>query len=264
MAIITFTSDFGLKDAYVAVVKASILNVFPEANIVDISHDILTSNIADGAFVLSSAFHHFPKGSVHLVAVDSYGQSGSKQIVVSQNGHYFISTDNGLLSLISPNEPIDAIISLSDDNTFSTFPAKDILAPAAAKLAKGESINALGSNFPEMKTFLERRFKATKKEISGHVIKIDNFGNLITNIRKVDFDILSKEKEYTIGFGRYRANKIQLLPNEVEGGDYYVLFNYQGLLEIGIRHGNAAELFGLQFDSSVWIKFEGKGESSEI
>ena len=126
MAFITFTSDLGLRDAYVAIVKAAIYSEIPDARIVDISHLIKTSNIADGAFVIASSYRQFPEGTIHIIAVDSMGQSGDKFIAVELDGHYFISTDNGLLSLISNKRP-ESIVELARPDNVS-FPAKEVFA----------------------------------------------------------------------------------------------------------------------------------------
>ena len=254
MAIITFTSDFGLRDAYVAIVKAKILSVDPSINIVDVSHEVEPSNLADGAFILASAYNQFPKGSVHLVAVDSVGSRGDKFIALEFNEHFFVGTNNGLLSLLTEDSEVHVIELVADLE--STFPAKDILAINAAKLALNTPIKELGEEISEFKRLIGRSVRATMKEIAGSVIKIDYYGNLITNIRNTVFDTIVKERKYSIKFGRQEAYKFNNQSNEVEPGDWFVYFNHQGLLEIGIRNGNASQLLGLKFDSPVWIKFE--------
>lgn len=254
MAIVTFTSDFGHRDAYVAIVKARLLAKNTNQTIIDISHEVKAANLADGAFILGTAYPSFPKETIHLVAIDSIGQPGNKYIAVELDGHYFIGSDNGLFSLISNALPT-AMVELEKPAT-DNFPARDVFAEAASKLANGSSIQDLGQPLDEIKRLLGRQVKATRKEIAGHVIKVDHFGNLITSIPKSDFDILSKEKTYTIGFGRETCKAINTAANEVEAGDCYVLFNFLGFMEIGIRNGNAAQLLGLQFDSPVWVKFD--------
>ena len=253
MATITFTSDFGLRDAYVAIVKARILAVDPNATIVDISHLVEPANLADAAFLLASTYNQFPKGTVHLAAVDSIGSKGDNYIAVELNDHYFIGTNNGLLSLIAEIAPTK-VVEIS--NELSTFPARDVLAEAAAKLASGTPMANLGPDLTDFKQLIGRSARATRKEIAGTVLKVDHYGNLITSIRKKDFDILSKDKTYTIKFGRQEATSLNKQSNEAEPGDWFVLFNHLGLLEIGIRNGNASQLLGLKFDSPVWIKFD--------
>ena len=253
MAIVTLTSDFGHRDAYVAILKATLLSAEPDLKLIDVSHEVEPANIAHGAFIVASAYANFPKKTVHLVAVDSLGTADNKFIAVEIEGHYFIGADNGLLSLISEFEP-DKVVLISEGEKTS-FPAKDLMAASAVKLANGSALSDLGKDYPEMKKFLKRSVKANKQEIVGHVAHIDHFGNLITNISKHDFDILSKGKNYTIGIGKEYINQLNDSPSEVEAGDCFVLFNHQGLLEIGIKNGRAAQLLGLEYDSQVWIKF---------
>ena len=252
MAIITLTSDFGHRDAYVAIVKATLLKLNPNLTLVDISHEIEAGNLAQGAFVLSSAYANFPENTVHLIAVDSLGAADNKIIAAEIEGQFFIGADNGLLSLISEWEP-EKIVTLATGRQ-TTFPAKDIMAPAAAELAGGAILEDMGEE-TEMKKFLKRSVKATKQEIVGHVIHIDHYGNLITNIQQRDFAVLSQGKKYTIGIGREHLYQIHASPAEVEAGDCFVLFNHMGLLEIGIKNGHAGQLLGMEFDSSIWIKF---------
>jgi S-adenosylmethionine hydrolase len=254
MAIITFISDFGLKDAYVAIVKAKLLSHNPSLSIIDISHDVEPSNLADGAFLLASTYNQFPKGSVHLTAIDSVGSKGDKFIALEFNEHFFVGTNNGLLSLITRESSVN-IVELSS-STISTFPARDVLAENAAKLASGTKLEELGSELTDYKKLIGRSIRATKKEIAGTVIKIDYYGNLITNIRKKVFDDIVNNRSYTIKFGRQEAYALNTQSNEAEPGDWFVYFNHLDLLEIGIRNGNASQLLGLHFDSPVWIKFE--------
>lgn len=254
MAIITFTSDFGLKDAYVAIVKGKILTIDPSLTIVDISHEVEPSNLADGAFLLASAYNQFPKGTVHLAAIDSVGSRGDTYIALEFNNHFFVGTNNGLLSLLTEETEVSVIELVTD--TKSTFPAKDILAENAAKLALGTPLNKLGKELLEFKRLIGRSVRATMKEIAGTIIKVDYYGNLITNIRHTVFNDLVKNRKFVIKFGRQEAYGLNKQSNEVEPGDWFVYFNHLGMLEIGIRNGNASQLLGLKFDSPIWIKFE--------
>jgi len=254
MAIITFTSDFGHKDAYVAIVKAKMLIYDPTLTIIDVSHEVEPSNLADGAFLLASAYNQFPKGSVHLAAIDSVGTKGDAYIALTFNEHFFVGTNNGLLSLLTQEEEVTAV--QLDFEEKSTFPARDVLAENAAKLATGTPLEALGKKLENFKRLIGRSVRATMKEIAGTVIKIDYYGNLITNIRKTVFNDIVKDRKYVIKFGRQEAYALHNQSNEVEPGDWFLYFNHQGLLEIGIRNGNASQLLGLRFDSPIWIKFE--------
>ncbi len=255
MAIITFLSDFGESDHYVAAVKAKILSINNALHIVDLSHQIAACDVAHGAYVLNSVFRDFPEGTVHLVAVNSAGQPGDSHIAIKLEGHYFIGTDNGLFGLISDQNP-EYQVDINISKQVSTFPAKQILAEAAAKIAGGTSITEVGQPIEHYKKMLGRHLKANKSLISGHVIRVDHYGNLITNIDKAAFDILSKEKAYNITFSRENSRRIHENVNSVDAGDIFIIFNDQGKLEIGINQGNAAELLGLGYDSPVMITFE--------
>lgn len=256
MALITFLSDFGITDHYVAAVKARIISINTGLQIVDISHDIEPCNLAQASFVLKNIFRDFPKGTVHLVGVNSSNTPEDTFLALKIEEHFFVGTDNGFWGLISEENASIVVDINSLQPITSAFAAKDILAPAAAKLASNTSIQDLGKPLEDYNKMLSRRPKATKKQISGHVIHVDHYGNLITNIPVTDFDILSKGKKYEVKFGRETMMKINNGYSSVESGDCFVLFNSIGLLEIGINNGNASELLGLGYDSPVQINFE--------
>jgi S-adenosyl-L-methionine hydrolase (adenosine-forming) len=256
MAIVTLLTDSGETDHYVAAIKAKILSVNPGLNLIDISHKILSCDIAHGAFVLKSVFRDFPKGTVHLVGIDANGGKDEQPIAIQLEDHFFVCSDNGLMGLISEKTHQQAVALNSINPIQSTFPEKEILAPAAARLASGVAITSLGKPLTEYRKMLNRQVKATRRIIAGHVTRVDNYGNLITNIIKQDFDILSKGKTFTIQFGGEKTRRIQTEYHQVEQGDCFVLFNSLGLLEIGIYKGNGSELLGLQYDSPVNITFD--------
>jgi S-adenosylmethionine hydrolase len=256
MAIVTLLTDSGEADHYVAAIKARILSTNPGLTLVDISHSIASCDIAHGAYVLRSVFRDFPKGTVHLTAVNSTGDPDSPFIALQLEDHYLLGIDNGLLGLIS-EKPHQNIVELNSINPVaSTFPERDILAPAAARLASGVSITSLGPSLSTYKKMFNRQVKATRKQILGHIVRVDGYGNLITNIEKESFDILSKSKEYTVQFGGEKFRRVHSSYNQAEQGDCFLLFNSAGLLEIGIYKGNASELLGLRYDSPVNILFE--------
>lgn len=256
MAIITLLTDSGESDHYAAAIKARILSTNPGLTLVDISHKINPCDIAHGAYVLKSVFRDFPKGTVHLVAVDAAGNKGEAHIALQLEDHFFVGADNGLLGLIS-DKTQQNLVELNAINAINTsFAEKDILAPAAARLASGMSITTLGKPLTSYRKMTDRHVKATKKQILGNVTRVDGYGNLITNIEKNTFDILSKGKVYTIQFGGEKVRRIHTNYYQAEQGDCFLLFNSMGLLEIGIYKGNASELLGLSYDSSINIIFE--------
>lgn len=256
MALITFMSDFGLTDHYVAAVKAKILSVNPGLRIVDVTHQVEHFNIAHAAFVLKSVFREFPKGTVHLVGVDSVNVRDEEYLAVKLEEHYFLGMNNGLFSLISDAEPAAVIRINLPANRKTTFPAKDVFAAAAARLASGASVYDLGVPTNNFKRLLPRQVKANKKQMTGNVIRVDHYGNLITNLDKELFYSLKATSNFHIAFARERVYKISDTYNQVEPGDCFVIFNSDGLMEIGIHNGHAADLLGLDFDSSVSVYFE--------
>jgi S-adenosylmethionine hydrolase len=256
MAIVTLLTDSGESDHYVAAIKAKILGVNPATRIVDISHHIQPCDIAHGAFVLKSVFRDFPVGTVHLVGIDAAGNRGDAFIGLHLENHFFIGVDNGLFGLLT-DKSHQSLVELNSVNPIiTTFPEKDIFAPAAAKLASGVSLSDLGRPMATFKKSLGRFVKATKKQIAGHVVRVDNFGNLVTNIPKDAFDTLSESKTYTIQFGSEKLKRIHTHYHQAEQGDCFLIFNSLGFLEIGINKGNASELLGLSYDSPVNISFD--------
>lgn len=256
MAIVTLLTDSGDSDHYVAAIKARIISVNPGVRIEDISHRIKPSDIGHAAFVLRSVFREFPKGTVHLVGVDAVGQRDDAFIALQLEDHFFVGSDNGLFGLIS-DKPHQQLAALNTINAMTTtFPERDVFAPAAAKLASGMSITNLGPPMASFKKMIDRQVKATKKQITGTVIRVDHYGNLITNIPKEAFDFLSKDKAFTIQFGGEKFRRIHQQYHQAEQGECFIVFNSMGLLEIGIYKGHAAELLGLDYDSLVNIIFD--------
>ncbi|WP_162417908.1 SAM hydrolase/SAM-dependent halogenase family protein [Cyclobacterium roseum] len=255
MALVTFISDFGNADYYVPVVKAKMLSINPQLSIVDISHDIALYDIAHAAFVLRASYNEFPKGTVHLVALNSTSDITDGYIGIKLNEHIFVGPNNGVLSMLADHDP-GIVVKFSDIHIRnSSFPAKDILAPIAAKVASGAAIHDFGGPLQNIKKMMSRQFKASKKQIVGYVLRVDHYGNLITNIPKDVFDKLNPGK-FEIAFGRETLETIQQNYDEVEPGDCWAFFNSLGLLEIGINHGHGADLLGLKYDSAIYINFE--------
>ena len=256
MAIVTLLTDSGETDHYVAAIKAKILSVNPGLTLVDLSHKIQSCDIGHGAFVLKSVFRDFPKGTVHLVGVDATGPAGGTSLAIQMEDHFFVGADNGLFGLISDKTHQQLVDINSINPVSSSFPEKDIFAPVAAKLASGVAITTLGKPMTTFKKMIGRSVKATRKLIAGHVIRVDNYGNLITNISKTDFDILSTGKTYTIQFSGEKFRRIHAGYSQAEQGDCFLIFNSSGFLEIGIYKGRANELLGMEYDSSVNITFD--------
>ncbi|MCU0430097.1 MAG: SAM-dependent chlorinase/fluorinase [Cytophagaceae bacterium] len=258
MALITFTSDFGLRDHYVAAVKAKILSVSVNLKIVDITHEIEPHNLFHAAYVIRSVFKDFPKGTVHLVSVNTSTHLQDKLLAMKLEDHYFVGSDNGLFSLISAQKPM-AIVELKKDinnqNFDPSFPEKTTMAVAASMLANGANIYNLGPQYTPEINMNQRLLRTSKNQLSGVVMHVDNFGNLITNIHKDAFVQSKLERAYSIHFSREQLDEVSQHYHEVDPGECLALFNSNGFLEIAIREGNASQLLGMEFESPVHITF---------
>ncbi|MFK7954113.1 MAG: S-adenosyl-l-methionine hydroxide adenosyltransferase family protein [Ekhidna sp.] len=255
MAVITFMSDFGTDDHYVAAVKAAIVSKTVNQPIADISHMIKPYDISHAANVLKHVYKEFPKGSVHLVAVDAMKKK-SNPIAIELDGHFFVGFDSGIFSLISNNKPNQMVIIDCEE---CTFPAKNVLAKAALSLIKGVRLESLGTKIEQIYELYGRQLKVTKREIVGNVVHVDSYGNLITNIIKTEFDKMMELNgdgtRFSIQVGRQVFNELQSYFTDVESGDCYILFNSSEYLQIGILRGDASSLLGLRVDSPIHIEF---------
>jgi S-adenosylmethionine hydrolase len=256
MAIVTLITDSGARDHYVASIRAKILSVNPGLRIEDISHGIEGGDISQAAFILRSVFRDFPKGTVHLIGVDAVANSEEGYIAASLEDHYFVGPDNGIFSLLSEKPVVNPVGLNSPVTVHSTFPERDILAPAAAKLASGVALTDLGRLLPGTRRLTLRLLKVTPQSILGYVSYVDGQGNLITNITKEAFDQTCAGRSFSVKFGRERADRIQMYYHQSEPGDCFALFNSLGLLEVGIYRGNGSRLLGLTPDSPVNIMFD--------
>jgi S-adenosylmethionine hydrolase len=257
MPIITLTSDWGTTDQYLAAVKGEILSLMPEATIVDISHNIKPFNLRQTSYIIRNTYKHFPKGTIHLVSVNS-GETGKyRYTVVKYDGHYFIGTDNGLFSLVF-DQPPEQIIELGGDDkeVVKTFAALHVFVPAAIDLASGKKPESLGEPKSELAQQLHFKPVATEDSIRGIVIYVDNYENVITNITKETFDQARNGRKFTIECRSEQVHQILQGYQDVPVGEVVALFNQAGHLEIAINQGNASSLLGLYIDAPVSIQFE--------
>jgi S-adenosylmethionine hydrolase len=222
---------------------------------VDITHSIAQFNIPHAAFVLKSVFRDFPKSTVHLVSVNAPSRQPDRLIAIKLEEHYFVGVDSGLFPLISEKEP-SVVVELRPDASFSpVFPDRTVLAVAAVALASGGNIYNLGKQVKGINKMLNRQLRVTEEQISGHVVHVDHYGNVITNISREIFEKVRNERKFVIHVGRESLDQVSSLYQEVDNGDCVALFNSSGYLEIAINQGNASELLGLGFDSPVTIEF---------
>ncbi len=250
-------SDFGTVDHYVAAVKASIYQADPDATIVDLSHQIARHDVGHASFVLKAVFRDFPKNTVHLVSVHPMNRKRYRLVALALEEHFFVGVDSGIFSLISDQMPSEIVEIEYDD--VSIFPERDILASKAAQLAQGKPLKQIGKPIDAAERLLPRQPKATKKQIIGHVIRIDHFGNLLTNIEKRDFEAIhqiNEHKPFLVRVGKNTFDRLQSHYMDVEPGEVHLLFNSLGQLQIGITHGHASNLLGIHHDATITIDFE--------
>ncbi len=252
MAIITLTTDFGLKDHYLSSVKGAILTQLPDAVIVDISNVIEKYHLPDTAFILKNAFANFPKGTIHIIGVKANYTKETPHLIVFAQGHYFIGADNGIFSLLFEGG-IDKIIALPQSD--SVFPTRDVFAKAACDLAKGIQIEELGVKKDSVTQMIPFNAAPAGDMIRGLVIYVDVFGNSVTNISKRLFEQTSKGRGFIIEVGKHQIEKISKSYSDVPNGEILVLFNSSDNLEIAVNQGNADRLLALQVNASILVQF---------
>lgn len=263
---ITLTSDYGQKDYYLAATKGAFINQFDKDeyfNLVDISHTIEPFHLAQAAYIVASAFSNFPEGTVHCLGMHV---GNRRHIAALYRGHYFISEDNGLLSLIFQAKP-DAVVEinrLKPDNPSSNFAFKDLYPKAACHIARGGAMELLGTRIDEeYEQKMSVKPTVSSDGIVGHVIYIDRIGNVITNISKKIFTENLKGRKFRIKYS-IEINQITKIHEnyfEVPIGEKIALFNDMDHLEIAINlganatSGGANQLFGLQIGNTIRIEF---------
>ncbi len=264
MGIITITSDWGQKDPYLASVKGAILQQAKDIQIVDITHDIISFDIFEPAFIIKSCFQNFPDGTVHLLGVNTEASLNRPHVLMKYKGHFFIGADNGIFALIAGKEKVEYFIEITlfQDTDYFTFPTRDLFVKTAVKLLKGAKPNELGVERKQMTPGMELEPLIEKNTIKGHVIYIDKNENLITNIREDLFKGSTEKKDFQILLrnAQYEINKISRSYSDVAGGEILALFGVGGLLEIAISYGNASGLLGVKLKDIIRIELFEKNE----
>lgn len=257
MAIITLTTDLGYKDFYQAALKGSILTLLPNVNIIDITHNISAFNIPQAAFVLKNAFPYFPKGTVHLIGINSVFDEKTKYLAVNYKGHYFVGSDNGVFSLIFDEYPSEIVeLSIMQDLKFLHFPLTDIFAKAACHLAAGGKMKEIGIPIDELEEKVHLQPVIEHNIIKGSVIYIDSFQNVITNISKDLFSKIQQNRDFMLYFRKNESiSQLSWHYNEVPEGEKLCLFGISNYLEIAINKGNASGLLGLHLGDIVRVEF---------
>jgi S-adenosylmethionine hydrolase len=254
--IITLTTDFGLRDPYVAAVKGVILTIAPHASIVDLTHEIAPQDIVEGALFLAAALPHFPAGTVHVAVVDPGVGTNRKPIAVSAGGQVIVCPDNGLPSLFLREFPLQEarIISnpaLLGKTISATFHGRDIFAPAAAHIATGTPLADLGDEIDAIDTVDIPRPIKTGNVITGEIIHQDRFGNLITNIHS---SLLGNQTPSLVRVKNYRFAGLYQTYAEAPQLSPLVLFGSSGYLEIAVNGANAQAALALNKGDQVTVE----------
>lgn len=256
MALFTLTSDLGISDYYVAAVKGKILQNCPGSEIYDISNQLRTYDIRQAAFVLRNAYTHFPKGTIHLINVDSDKERTEKYILVEADGYFLLGPDNGLLSLVV--EKVDNIILLEEINdNITTFPLLDIISTYACKLANGSKPTSLGTSASQMVQAETLQPVIYENSIKGIIVFIDYYGNAIVNVRKTDFERVGEGKRFIIQLRRNESiREISRTYADVPEGEKVCLFNNAGYMELALNKARLNTLMGMKAGDSILINFE--------
>ena len=265
MNIITLTSDYGLKDPYMGIWKGSIFRLNAMAKVVDISHSIAPANFLEAAYVLGSAYAYFPKGSVHVIAIEEMDAQSMRFVAMKKDGHFFVAPDNGILSLIRPEYTIESIHLIDIEPNDKEFPATEIMTKAALFLAEGGAINVLGQACADMHTISPWKplFNQQSKLLTTHIVYVDRRGNLVTNLNRKTFNSYLGNQTFVIHLpAGTRISRITNSFREIrQEAVIFALFNHNELLEIGVNGGSfkastgASHLLGLSLQDTITIEF---------
>jgi hypothetical protein len=267
--VITITTDFGTNDHFVGAMKGVIVDIVPEAQIVDISHAVQPFDVLDGALTIAQAYSYFPNGTIHLVVVDPGVGTARRPILASSDGHHFVAPDNGVLSMVYAREERIHVRHITSEHYFrqpvsNTFHGRDIFAPVAAYLAKQVDSHKFGDEIEDYVKFAAPRPKAVgENRIRGVVLKVDRFGNLVTNVSAADVPALfaAKTAPFKIAVGSREITDIRAAYGEGGPGEVFGILGSMGYLEIAANRAAAAQLTGAVKGSEVMISL-GEGAAA--
>ena len=276
MSIITLITDFGNKDHFVAKIKGDIYSSYDKAKIVDISNNVSPFNIMEAAYILENSYKSFPENSVHIIDVDSEKTVEKKHIVISLDNHFFISADNGILSILCQNINPEKIFEITINDELNEIDSSSkIFSQVACHLAKGGKPELIGKVITEIKSVknLKPFINEDLSQIVSSVIYIDNFGNVVTNLKRDVFEEIRKGRSFEISVRNYKFKKIYdkytdivnydvRLNQRNDEGKGMVVFNSSDFLQISIYRSNpqnvgtASSLMGLKIYDSVTVTFK--------
>jgi S-adenosylmethionine hydrolase len=268
-SIITLTTDFGLTDHFVGTIKGVILNIFPDVQIVDICHSVQAFDVLDGALTIAQSYSYFPSGTVHMVVVDPGVGTARRPLLVSSDRHHFVAPDNGVLSMVYSREERLHIRHVTAEHyslqpVSNTFHARDIFAPVAAWLAKGVDSEKFGDEITDFVRFNAPKPKSVDGALRGVVLKVDRFGNLVTNITPQDAPMIfgADPAPFKISVGQHQITEIHSNYSEGSPGEVFGILGSMGYLEIAADRGSAAKIIGTGKGSEVKLSLPGTAAAS--
>ena len=254
--IVTLTTDFGGSDYYVGAMKGVILGITPDAQLVDISHQIPPQDVLAAAFVLRHAAREFPPGTVHLAVVDPGVGTRRRPLALQSSGHLWVGPDNGLFSFVldRADSRVHEIArpDLGRSDLSSTFHGRDLFAPLAAHLCRGLDLADVGPPVADPVRLAESAPCKSADRIAGHIVHIDGFGNLVSNIAAADIALWGAALR--IRLGGHVLMELCRTYGDVEPGALLALIGSAGLLEIAVNGGNAARQLGVQRRATLVVE----------
>jgi S-adenosylmethionine hydrolase len=257
--IVAFLTDFGTRDHYAGVMKGVVLSICPDATIVDVTHDLPAHDVAAAAYELDATYKYFPAGTIFVTVVDPGVGSARRGIAVEAGDWKFVAPDNGVLTMVLRETPAKKAVELTERRyarpTISrTFEGRDRFAPAAAWMAKGIAMTALGRPAHDLVALDLPLPRENREEIAGAVVRVDRFGNAITNIDYKAFERLAAGRSVIILAGGEPVDRIVATYAEIGAGQVCALFGSTGHLEIASQAGSAANLRNLTFGTPVVVR----------
>lgn len=257
--IITLTTDYGTTDHLVGTIKGAILNIQPEAQLVDINHHVQPFDLLDGALAIAAAYRYFPPRTVHLVVVDPGVGTPRRPILVTGGQHYFVAPDNGVLSAVYEREPSLTVRHVSAEHYFlrplsPTFHGRDVFAPVAAWLTKNWQPASFGEEISDYVRFALPKPKAADGKVRGVVLRVDHFGNLMTNLTPEDVPQAVAQGRLKMRVGSKEVTRVAQTYMQGEPNEPIVVLGSSGYLEVSVNRGSAARLLGVQRGAEVVVE----------
>lgn len=258
--VVTLTTDYGTSDHLVGVLKGVILRILPNATIVDVNHHVVPFDVLDGALSIAAAYRYFPARTVHLVVVDPGVGTARRPILVSADQFYFVAPDNGVLSLIYEREPAVSVRHITAEHYFlnpvsATFHGRDIFAPVAAWLAKTYQTESMGEEISDYVRFTLPRPKEAGSSKKGLVLRVDAFGNLVTNFTAEDLpQAAGTNGKINLQVAGKPVGKFAQTFAQGTAGEPIAIVGSSGFLEIAVNKGHAARTLGANRGAEVILE----------